>query len=199
MLSDPFEDAPPSLDDIDNGPSNTGSTGKSSAAQQGVNVPAGWKPTIAAPVPVVRCTGKVRNGPNEGERCPKWSIRGATVCLQHGGHLPSVKEHAQSVVEAARMRMIGLTDDAIDAIEDLVTNPGTQAQVRLKAATEILDRAGIKGAPDLTVVVEHTVSAADTIAEKLKSIATRLTPKADPEDLGEVLDEPEVDEEPPVL
>jgi predicted short-subunit dehydrogenase-like oxidoreductase (DUF2520 family) len=86
------------------------------------------------------------------------------------------------------MRMIGLTDDAIDAIEDLVTNPGTQAAVRLKAATEILDRAGVKGAPDLTVHVEHTMSAADTIAEKLKGMAARITKADEPEDLGEIVD-----------
>lgn len=202
MLTDPFEDTPPTLDDIETGNYNVGSLGKGSAAQQGVNIPAGWKPTVAAPVPVVRCTGIVRQGPNTGQRCPKWSLRGATVCLSHGGHLPSVKEHAQAVVEAARMRMIGLTDDAIDAIEDLVSNPQTQAAVRLKAATEILDRAGIKGAPDLAITVEHTISASDTIAEKLKSMALRLTPKPEPLDLGEVVEEaePPVDEEgPPVV
>jgi hypothetical protein len=201
MIADPFDDAPPTLEDIDNGPTNPGSTGKSTAAQQGLNIPAGWKPTIDKPVPVVRCTGTVRTGPNQGDRCPKWSIRGATVCMSHGAQLPSVKEHAQAVVEAARMRMIGLADEAIDAIEDIVMNPGTQAQVRLKAATEILDRIGVKGAPDLSVVVEVSASPADVIAEKLKAIASRITPKEDPEDLGEIVEEPEdaVDEEPPVL
>lgn len=195
MIADPFDDAPPTLDDIDNGTSS-----KFSAGQQGLNVPAGWKPTVDKPVPVVRCTGTVRNGPNQGERCPKWSLRGATVCLQHGGHLPSVKEHAQAVVEAARMRMIGLADEAIDAIEDLVTNPGTQQNVRLKAATEILDRIGVKGAPDLTIAVEVSASPADMIAEKLKAIASRMEPKENPEDLGEVVEEAEVvDEEGPVL
>jgi hypothetical protein len=121
--------------------------------------------------------------------------------MSHGAQLPSVKEHAQAVVEAARMRMIGLADEAIDAIEDIVMNPGTQAQVRLKAATEILDRIGVKGAPDLSVVVEVSASPADVIAEKLKAIASRITPKEDPEDLGEIVEEPEdaVDEEPPVL
>lgn len=194
MIPDPFDDAPPTLDEIETGrPSN--SEGKNSAGQQGLTVPMGWKPTVAEPVPVVRCTGTIRNGDRKGERCTKWSIRGATLCISHGAQLPNVKEHANAIVEAARMRMIGLTDDAIDAIEDLVTNPGTQAQVRLKAATEILDRAGIKGAPDLTVQVEHTVSAADTIAEKLKGIASRLAPKEDDlDDLGEVIDEEPEDE-----
>jgi hypothetical protein len=200
MITDPFDDTPPTLDDLENGVNRSFSAGMNSAAEQGRNTPIAWKQTVAEPVPVVRCTGTVRNGPRQGERCPKWSIRGATVCLQHGGHLPSVKEHAQAVVEAARMRMIGLTDDAIDAIEDLVTNPGTQAAVRLKAATEILDRAGIKGAPDLAITVEHTVSAADVISEKLKGMAIRLQPKEiEPEDLGEVEEAEVLDEEPPAV
>jgi len=198
MIADPFDDAPPTLDDIDNGPVNMRSTGKVSAAQQGLNVPAGWKPTVAEPVPVVRCTGIIRNGDRKGERCTKWSIRGATLCIGHGAQLPNVKEHAQAVVEAARMRMIGLADEAVDAIEDLVTNPGTSSQVRLKAATEILDRIGVKGAPDLAISVEHTISPSETIAKKLASIATRLSPKPDePEDLGEIEDADVVDEEPP--
>lgn len=186
MIADPFQDAPPTLDDIDNGRTSN-SEGKNSAGQQGLTVPMGWKPTVAEPVPVVRCTGTIRNGDRQGERCTKWSVRGATVCIKHGAQLPNVKEHAAAIVEAARMRLIGLTDEAIDAIEDIISSPTTQAQVRLKAATEILDRAGIKGAPDLTVTVEHTVSAADTIAEKLKGIAARI---AKPED-DELIDEGE--------
>jgi hypothetical protein len=145
-----------------------------------------WKPTVSEPIPVVRCTANN----NTGERCKKWSIRGATVCLKHGGGLPNVKEHANAVVEAARMRMVGMVDDAIDAIDELVNNPGTQAQVRLKAATEILDRAGIKGAPDLTIQVEHTISAADSIAEKLKGIAARMAKDKEPEQ-DELIDEGE--------
>lgn len=109
--------------------------------------------------------------------------------MSHGAQLPNVKEHAQAVVEAARMRMIGLTDMAIDAIEDLVENATSDA-VRLKAATEVLDRAGIKGAPDLQIVVENRQSAAEIIAERLASMSKRM--EADKkreaetmEDLGE--------------
>lgn len=142
---------------------------------------------MAKPVPVVRCTANKRNG----ERCPNWSLRGATVCLSHGGTLPNVREHAQSVVEAARMRMIGLVDVAIDSIEDLVQN-ASQDAIKLKAATEILDRAGLKGAPDLAITVEHNVSAADIIAERLASMSKRIEADKQREltDLGELEEEP---------
>lgn len=172
------------LDDLalPEGDGNPRSTGKVSPAQQGGVVPEGWKPTVAKPLPVVQCTATTRTGPRAGQRCGKWSIAGATVCLSHGANLPRVKEAAQDRVEAARLRMIGLADDAIDTIEDLVTN-ATQENVRLKAATEILDRVGIKGAPDLTVTVEHTVSPLDAIRDRIATIAKNSQPAL--EDMGE--------------
>lgn len=192
MLQNPFSDDLDPFQDSSGSPNGSPSAGKNSAAEQGRDVPMGWKPTPTEPVPVVRCTATKR----DGTRCAKWSLRGTTVCLSHGAQLPNVREHAQAVVEAARMRMIGMVDDALDTIEDLATN-ASQDAVKLKAATEILDRAGLKGAPDLAVVVEHTQSAADIIAERLAGMAKRI--EADKQrqltDLGE-LPEEEGDEVP---
>ena len=181
-MLNPFDDSdlPPTLVSIENRSVNAGNN---SAAEQGSNIPVGWKPTAAEPVPVIRCT-KIKK---DSERCKRWSLRGTNVCMAHGAQLPNVRDHAQAVVEAARMRIVGLADDAVDTLEELL-EPGTQAQVRLKAATELLDRAGIKGAPDLAITVEHTMSAADTIAEKLKGMAARIAKAEEPEDLGEILD-----------
>ena len=166
------------------------STGKVSAAQQGGNVPAGWKPTAAKPIPVVRCTATVRTGVNKGQRCGKWSIAGSTVCLSHGGHLPRVREAANERVEAARLRLVGMADDALDALEEIVDG-SAGPQLRLKAATEILDRAGLKGAPDLTVAVEAVVSPAELIRERLAKLSKNLSPEPQPEDLGEIAEEGE--------
>jgi NaMN:DMB phosphoribosyltransferase len=57
-----------------------------------------------------------------------------------------------------------------------------------------MDRIGLKGAPDLAITVEHSISPSETIAKKLASIALRLTPPAEPEDLGEVEDADIIDE-----
>ena len=163
-----------------------------SPLEQDSITPVSWKPTHAEPIPVVRCSGTVKNGVRAGERCGKWAVRGSTVCRSHGAQLPLVREHAKEVVENARLRLIGMADDAVDALEDLVAF-GTQDQIRLAAAKEILDRSGVtKTAPDMNVTVEHKVSAADAVAEKLKMIASRINAddsKAEPEDLGEVVDE----------
>ena len=169
-----------------------------SAAQQGSNIPAKWRPTVAEPVPVVRCTAIKK----DGNRCKNWSLRGAHVCLKHGGRLPNIKDHAEAVVEAARMRLIGLSDLAIDQLEDLVQNASAE-KIRLDAAKDILDRNGVKGAMEINVEVQHTESAADRLASRLAEAAERLTSKkiepvvtADPDtDTDEDIVDAELDSE----
>jgi hypothetical protein len=136
---------------------------------QGSNIPLGWRPTVAEPVPVVRCTAVKKNG----DRCKQWSLRGTTICYAHGGRLNNVQEHAAAVVEGAKLRLIGLTDLAIDQLEDLVRN-GSAEKIRLDAARDILDRAGAKGAVEINVEVTQTETAADRVRAKLLETARRL-------------------------
>lgn len=191
----PADDLPSLPTDYDETPVKVSpSAGKNSAVEQGLNVPAGWKPTVSEPVPVVRCTGTIRNGDKKGQQCGNWSLRGATVCIVHGGRLPNVRKHAEEVREAAKLRLLGLSDMAIDTLEDLADAQGTAGPaVRLKAATEILDRAGIKGGVDVAVTHEVRANPSEEIAKRLAGIAKRLTPEEveAPEDLGEVVDEDE--------
>src|SRR4051794_26381530 len=67
-------------------------------------VPPSWKrATVGAPVPVVRCTYIFPDTHDRpGEQCKRWSLRGTTVCIKHGGALPGVREHSEAVVESAR-------------------------------------------------------------------------------------------------
>ena len=174
-------------------PDLTPSTHTRSPIEQGSLTPVGWKPSMKEPIPVVQCSGITKNGARAGQRCGKWAVRGTTVCRSHGAQLPLVREAAKEVVENARLRLIGMADDAVDALEDLVAF-GTQDQIRLAAAKEILDRSGVvKGQADLNVVVEHRASASELVAEKLKMMASRMAKDAEPEpeDLGEIVDEPE--------
>ena len=131
-------------------------------------LPANFKPTENAPVPVVQCTTIKK----DGQRCRRFSIRGATVCHRHGGNLPGVQERAAAIIEAARMRLVSSADDAIDTLEDLL-KPGTAEAVRLKAATEVLDRVGIKGGFDLNVeVTNHGPDPAAQVRERLARLHT---------------------------
>lgn len=131
-------------------------------------VPPGWKASRNDPVSVVRCTVIKK----DGERCKRWSIRGLTVCLTHGGRLPLPREHALAVIHAARMRLIDDTDMAVDTLEALM-EPGTAEGIRLKASTEVLDRAGIRGGFEVDVAVETSENPAQTLSERLLLLRER--------------------------
>ena len=165
--------------------SSSNSAGKTSAAEQGLEVPMGWKPTVSEPVPVVRCHGTNR----EGNRCGRWSLRGAQHCVKHGGQLPNYRDHSQAVVESARLELMNMADQAVDVVNDLLIRPGVQDQIRLKAAETVLNRVGLKEAEQINVEVTHK-SNADDIRERLKAISDRITkPEEDQlEDEGEIID-----------
>jgi hypothetical protein len=75
-----------------------------------------------------------------GQQCARHAIAGATVCRVHGGGAPQVREKA-------RLRLLALVDPAIGALGELVRDKRIPA-VRLQASKDILDRAGIREAPE---------------------------------------------------
>lgn len=169
---------------------NSPSAGKNSAAEQGVEIPMGWKPTAAEPVPVTRCTGM---SSTTGERCKKWSLRGTTVCKNHGAQFPSVQEHAAAVVDSARMRLFGMADDAVEVLHDLI-QPGVSDQLRLKAAENILNRSGIRDGVEIDVKVTQNENPSDSILQQLNIMRERqLAAKKEAEE--EILDAEEVEDE----
>lgn len=191
-LYNPFDESTmPEAPSIDDEPVNRSpNAGKNSAAEQGVEIPSGWKPTVENPVPVVRCKA---TSTTSGERCKRWSIRGTTVCQSHGGRLPNVIEHSQAVVESARLRLFGLAEQAVDVLEDL-SQPGTSDAIRLKAAELILNRAGLKDAVELKVEVTQGVSPSEDILKKLSIMRDRITASSEDE-MEELIDEGEKEPE----
>ena len=142
-----------------------------SSAEQNSITPLGWKPTPAHPVPVVRCV-QIKK---DGERCKRWSIRGYVKCIKHSGPGALMKDgnvnkYAEAVIEAARLRLVDSSELALDVLEEL-TRPGTSEGIRLKAATEVLDRAGVRGGFDLKVDVEVTQNPAEEISKRLEKLA----------------------------
>ena len=179
----------------------------STAPEDGPN-PTDWKPTPDRPVPTWRCE-HVRI---DGSRCKQPGVRGTgpeasvltegrntrALCKFHGGALPHVKQLASETVSAARMRLVGATDMALDTVFDLATNPKVAEAVRLKAATEILDRAGvIKTAPEIQVEVTHKTDFASEIEKKMITMQNRFKEQFDElTDEGEIVEEPEPVQEP---
>lgn len=157
-------------------------------------VPPDWKPTMEKPLPALRCY-YVKP---DGERCKKFGIRGTggantngkAMCYFHGGSLPAVKAMAEAQVSSAKMKLVDSADMAVDSLIEL-SGPGTIANVRLGAIKEILDRAGIKGGPDMTVEVTHAVSYKDEIQKRLTDMRERKA-KQEAEVAEDIIDAEEV-------
>lgn len=162
---EPGEEDEPLGPDADVAPSS----GKS-PVQQGSEIPLGWKPTAAQPVPVTRCV-QIKK---DGERCKAWSLRGYPKCRKHSGPgalMPdgNVNKYREAVIEAGKLQLLDMTDGALEVLHQL-TQPGTGEAIRLKAATEVLDRAGIKGGFEIDINGDVTVSASDEIRKRLAEL-----------------------------
>jgi hypothetical protein len=108
---------------------------------------------------------------SDGIRCLLWASgrpKDDGLCRVHLRHLRKPGED----IERARRKIIQAAPYAVDVLEDLMENAESEP-VRLKASTEILDRAGIRGGQDLNVEVEVIDSrpAAQVVAERLARLA----------------------------
>lgn len=131
-----------------------------------------FKPSLAYPLRAVQCRAPVKNGDEVGRRCKKMAILGGLVCRSHGAQLPAVREAAAEAVEDARLRLLLATEDAVAVLEVLM-DEGQSEAVRLRAAVEILDRAGIRGGIEVRPlpVVE---SPAALLEERLLNLSRRM-------------------------
>lgn len=167
-------DLAPGMEPEDGGPKRR-YIKKQSAEQQGSNIPLGWKPTVQAPVPVVRCHHIFKDDhPRGGERCGRWSLRGSRLCYRHSGNgnLKNVEEYRQAIIDAARLQLIESAPAAVDVMLDLMANSPAD-NVRLKAAESVLDRTGLKIAEEINVNVEVTeMNPAVVLAERMQKLKT---------------------------
>ena len=108
---------------------------------------------------------------DDGLRCMLWAsgrLKDDGLCR---AHLKSVRKPGEDV-ERARRKLIQAAPYAVDVLEDMMENAESEP-VKLKAATEILDRAGVRGGMELSVDVEvndarppHVI-----VAERLQRLA----------------------------
>lgn len=108
---------------------------------------------------------------SDGIRCMLWSsgrLKDDGLCRVHLRHVRKPGED----VERARRKIIQAAPYAVDVLEELMESAISEP-VRLKASTEILDRAGVRGGMELDVGVEVTDSrpAHVIVAERLQRLA----------------------------
>lgn len=108
---------------------------------------------------------------SDGIRCMLW----ASGRLQDDGmcrvHLRSARKPGEDI-ERARKKIVQAAPYAVDVLEEMMET-ATSEPVRLKAATEILDRAGVRGGVEIDMDVEITDArpAHVVVAERLAKLA----------------------------
>jgi hypothetical protein len=114
---------------------------------------------------------RCRQVKDDGIRCMLWSSgrpKDDGLCRVH---LRTVRKPGADV-ERARLKLAQSAPHAVDVLEELMENAESEP-VKLKAATEILDRAGVKGGYEFDINVEVTDArpAAQVISERLAKLA----------------------------
>jgi len=104
---------------------------------------------------------------SDGVRCMLWSsgrLKDGGLCRIHLRHSRKPGED----IERARRKLMQSAPYAVDVLEELMEN-ATSEPVRLKASSEILDRAGVRGGMDIDLGVElrDARSPAQIVAERL--------------------------------
>jgi hypothetical protein len=107
---------------------------------------------------------------DDGIRCMLWGSGRPQDNGMCRIHLRSESKKSSDDIERARERLQQAAPHAVDQLENLMDSAESEP-VKLKAATEILDRAGIRGGVELdaNVTVEQR-PAAEIIAERLERL-----------------------------
>lgn len=107
---------------------------------------------------------------SDGLRCLLWSsgrLKDDGLCRVH---LRSIRTPGADI-ERARQKVVQAAPYAVDVLEELMENAISEP-ARLKAATEILDRAGVRGGMELDVAIDTSQrTPADIVAERLQRLA----------------------------
>lgn len=108
---------------------------------------------------------------DDGIRCMLWSSgrpKDDGLCRIH---LRSTKHKTSDDIERARNKLMQAAPYAVDKLEELMEYAESEP-VKLKAATEILDRAGVRGGIEIDSNINVDLRpAADVIAERLDRLA----------------------------
>lgn len=118
----------------------------------------------------------------DNSRCWQWEwpvAQAEGFCRNHSSYASfHAGEQMAKMTDASRMRLSQLQGPALEALEDLILN-STVPHVRLKAATEVLDRTGIRAGSDITIsgtVTHEAIDPAQAVRDRLNSLAERLSP-----------------------
>lgn len=127
------------------------------------------------PMPLLESApGRCRAIKTDGQRCLMWHAGRKTDDRLCRTHLGTRKNQNTGAVARARERVIQSAPSAVDVLEALMETAESEP-VRLKAATELLDRAGVRGGVEIDARVEiNERPAEDVIRERLQRLMPNL-------------------------
>lgn len=120
-----------------------------------------WEVSPDTPLAPIRCTTVHQ----DGSRCEYTAIPGANRCLKHGAE----EAESHKVVEAARKRLMGLTHTAIETFDDVMRN-SINDSARIKAASEVLNRVGVKETTEINVQIEDKSEARQAVLSRIQNL-----------------------------
>jgi hypothetical protein len=148
----------------------------------------GIEPRKRSPLPA-RCKAIK----DDGVRCQLWTGGRPQDDGMCRVHLGSLRNKPTDSVERARQRLTQAAPTAVDTLEHLMESAESEP-VKLKAATEILDRAGVRAGFDINTDVTLDVRpAASIIAERLQRIAQNAIDAAKRQSEPEIIEVEVVD------
>lgn len=107
------------------------------------------KPSYDVPITeTVRCAHR---NERTGARCKKWAVTGLALCEFHNQFGEATQVLREYVLEYARRDLYRMTPLALDTLEGIMLNEDISPAVRLKAATEALDRIGVRGGTEVQI------------------------------------------------
>lgn len=111
-------------------------------------------------------------GPEKCEDCTRDAVPGTGKCGRHGGQWISPAEQAQ-ISRWIRDKVLVMSESALRVLQDLMDN-GKSEQVRMMAATAVLDRAGVGPHMNINHSGEVLVTESDKAAKELRVRLERL-------------------------
>lgn len=111
-------------------------------------------------------------GPEKCEKCNRDAVPGTGMCGMHGGQWISPQDYAD-ISHRIHDRLLTMSESALRVLQDLMDN-GRSEQVRMMAATAVLDRAGVGPHMNVNHTGEITISDSEKAATELRARLDRM-------------------------
>ena len=99
------------------------------------------------------------------------------------------KKAMAETLEQSRAKFVASAPKSIEVLEAIRDDTGAPDAVRLKAASDLLDRAGLKAGVEISLEIEHKISPSEIIMSKLEEIVRRSQPPVQEIEQFYVIDE----------